>query len=389
MEQLDLFCTPDKPKAPDTFTARPTTRIADLPPAPPPVTIKAHPPTMKANSTNAQRTAKPREYAPTTRNPHEAAHTLAEAVSAAWHGARGGEDITIPLGIVAGIALWPLKGPQAPLLADWWRSLEESQIHAALLECWNYWWIMRPDLVDRAVPINSWLQEENRRPNRGQAIRAVVDAAVTHGLLHLTGSMDPSSNADTDILGAVLTCMRSTGGSEALAEFHTPPEVAELIARVQLDMPLEPGMSFNDPASGTGGLIRAAAQVLRDQGLDPAQFTWVMNDVDPLAAAGAAVNAILWGLGPNVVVSCADILHEADPTKRALKARQEAYERRDDLRRCAALLAATRKVDRAMADLLHPTDVQNSLLRPKVPFARSCPLPRMHIKLKQRGGGTP
>ncbi|WP_274557987.1 N-6 DNA methylase [Streptomyces spiramyceticus] len=360
MEQLDLFGAAEQPKIPATFAARPTSRIADLPPAPPPVTIKpvvSEPRRPEPKPTEeTSRKAKPRRYVPTERNDHAAAVALAEAVSAAWHGAHGGEDIKIPIGTVAAIALWPLKGPDAPLLADWWLALGDADLITAFSECWSYWWITRPDLIDRAMPLHAWLQDEHPPRRRAQAIRAVVEAAIKNGLLHLTGSENPYFNATSDILGTLITVMRSAGAANALAEYHTPPEVSEMMAHLLLDdMDVKPGMTFDEPTSGTGGMFRAAAQVLRHSNLDPADFVWSMTDIDPLAAAGAAVNAILWGLGPNVVVAGGDVLHQANPTGQALKERREAYERRDELRGQAAVLAAIRKAEALLETVEHAT----------------------------------
>ncbi|WP_328404049.1 SAM-dependent methyltransferase [Streptomyces sp. NBC_00390] len=355
MEQLDLFGAADKRKVPATFTARSNTRIADLPPAPAPVTI--HPVAPQQNKA-VSTAAKPRTYRPLGGNPHKQCLQIAAEISTAWHGEHGGESIQIPVGVVAALALWPLKGPDAPLLADWWLGLGDKDLLAAFDECWAYWWIRRPDLIDRASPLHAWIQDERPSRTRARAVRAVVHEAITNGLLHLTSGADPYFNSSTDILGTLVTFMRSTGAKDALAEFHTPPEVSEMMARFLLDdMDPKPGMTFNDPTSGTGGMFRAAAQLLRERELDPADFGWAMTDIDPVAAAGAAANAILWGLGPNVVVACGDTLHQVDPIGEALKEQREAYERRDQLRGQAAVLAAVRKVQTLLADIKQGADV--------------------------------
>lgn len=175
-------------------------------------------------------------------------------------------------------------------------------------------------------------------------------AALTGGLLHLTSSSpDFGGNSDADVLGAVITVMRAHGARDALAEFHTPPELTELMARMLLtDKTPTPGMKFNDPCSGTGGMYRAAAQHLRDRGLNPHDFGWAMTDVDPLAAAGAAVNAILWDLGPHVLVACTDTLTEGDPYVRAATEWRESHARRDRMVEGAQFLSRIRRLEASL-----------------------------------------
>ncbi|MFE3577974.1 N-6 DNA methylase [Streptomyces vinaceus] len=352
--QLDLFAEDQPRKAPaptPPATFRPA--LPDLPPPSAPVTIALPPrrPVQAAKPNPPAPRPANRRYMPLQRNPHQAAYDIAEAVEAAWYGAHGGNRLEIPAGVVAALALWPLRGPDAPLAAHWWLGLNDEDFLAALRECWARWWIQRPDLIDRATTLHRWLADEHPEPNRIRAVRAVARAALTGGLLHLTSTApDFGGNADADVLGAVITVMRAHGARDALAEFHTPPELSELMARMLLtDRELTPGTKFNDPCSGTGGMYRAAAAHLRDRGLNPCDFGWAMTDVDPLAAAGAAVNAILWDLGPHVLVACADTLTEGDPYVRASTEWREAHERRDRMVEEARFLARIRRMDAVLA----------------------------------------
>jgi hypothetical protein len=343
MSQLDLFADADVPDEPPPPPIPAAIRryLTDLPPAPAPVTTSPEARPKLA-------TVKPRlgHYRPSLSNPHQTAFDIAEAVSYAWHHAQGGASIEIPMGVVATLALWPLRGPDAYLAADWWLSLDDDQLLTAFRECWARWWIMRPDLIDRATPLHKWIEDEKPGPTRAHAVRAVVEAALTRGLLHLTSSDDAYSRSTTDVMGALLAIMRSKGAHDALAEVHTPPEVAELMARMLLDdMPLKPGMKFDEPAGGTGGMYRAAIQVMRDKNIDPHEFGWCLTDIDELAAAGAAVNAIIWDLGPHVLIACGDTLHDGDVTAKAAQQARDAIERRDDLHAQAAILAAIQKVE--------------------------------------------
>ncbi|WP_327297809.1 MULTISPECIES: N-6 DNA methylase [unclassified Streptomyces] len=344
MSQLDLFAdddTPGEPPAPPAPAAPPRKYLTDLPPAPTPVTVSA-----KARPKLATVKTKLSHYRPSLGSPHATAFDIAEAVSYAWHHAQGGAGIEVPMGVVATLALWPLRGPDAYLAADWWLSLDDDQLLTAFRECWARWWIMRPDLIDRATPLHKWVDDEEPGPNRARAVRAVVEAALTRGLLHLTSSDDPDSRSTTDVMGTLLAVMRSQGAHDALAEVHTPPEVAYLMARMLLDdTQLQPGMKFDEPAGGTGGMYRAAAQVMREKGIDPHDFGWSLTDIDELAAAGAAVNAIIWDLGPSVLIACGDTLHDGNLPAKAAQQALDSFARRDELHSQAVFLAALQKVE--------------------------------------------
>ncbi|MEU2558403.1 N-6 DNA methylase [Streptomyces longispororuber] len=348
MNQLDLFADDiDEPATPNPADA-PRHNLADLPPAPAPVTLDPRRPQPSP--------VPPKDplqhYRPASTNPHEVAFDLADAVSYAWHHAQGGSAIEVPVGVVAALALWPLRGPDAYLAANWWLSLDDRQLLAAFRECWARWWIMRPDLIDRATPLHKWVDDEQPAPTREGAVRAVVEAALTKGLLHLTSSNDAYTRSSTDVMGALLTVMRSPGAHDALAEVHTPPSITELMARMTLDgTDLQPGMRFDEPAGGTGGMYRAAAQALRDRGLDPHDFGWSLTDIDPVAAAGAAVNAIIWDLGPHVLIACGDTLHEGNLQAQAATEARESLARRDRLQSQAAFLAALKQASTLIQDI--------------------------------------
>ncbi|MCB8906813.1 MULTISPECIES: hypothetical protein [unclassified Streptomyces] len=348
MNQLDLFAAePEEPPAPPVPAAPARRYLTDLPPAP-----TATPATIRTLRSVAPSKPKSRHHRPSTRDPHAHAFEVAEAVSYAWHHNQGGEDIAIPIGTVATLALWPLRGPDAYLGADWWLSLSDQDLMTAFRECWARWWISRPDLIDRAAPLHRWLDDEEPPARRIKAVRAVTEAALTRGLLHRTSSADAEVRSEADIMGALLAVLRSKGSSDALAEVHTPPGVAEMMARVLLlDAPLEPGMKFDEPAGGTGGLYRAAAQVMRERGINPHDFGWCLTDIDPLAAAGAAVNALLWDLGPHVLIACGDTLLDGNLVAKAVQEARESIDRRDRAHAQAVMLAAIRKVETLLGEV--------------------------------------
>ena len=93
---------------------------------------------------------------------------------------------------------------------------------------------------------------------------------------------------------------------------------------------------------GSGGMFRAVAASMRARNLDPTTVAWVGNDVDPLAVACAAVNSLIWGLGRDVTVWCANSL-SADAEgdyDRARAGRRELLELAELGIRCRTLRAA-------------------------------------------------
>ncbi|SEM83264.1 hypothetical protein [Streptacidiphilus jiangxiensis] len=294
---------------------------------------------------NAPIPATPYRYFP--RAPRrEADYVIAGACADAWYRERGGSRIQIPIGALAALALWPIKGPDAWLQASFWLSLDEDQLATTLRECWARWWIQRPDLIHRAAPLHDWLHDDTIRTAAMPAVKAVIRTAITEGILELVSSGDDWSRTDTDVLGWMVTLMRSGGERRMLAEFPTPPDMAALMTRFLLAEhaeDIEPGQSFNDPTSGTGAMVRAMALHLHDRGHSPADFGWAMTDLDALSAAVAACCAILWNLGPRVLVWCGDTLSEGDGPERAAAERAQLIGARNRTwRELSALSALTR-----------------------------------------------
>ena len=49
---------------------------------------------------------------------------------------------------------------------------------------------------------------------------------------------------------------------------------------------------------------------MRTVGRDPAAMSWSAVDIDELAVAALAANAVLWELGPTVIPGVGDSLHQ-------------------------------------------------------------------------------
>ena len=89
---------------------------------------------------------------------------------------------------------------------------------------------------------------------------------------------------------------------------------------------------------GTGGMFRAAAEVMRERGRDPRTIRWIGCDIDSLAVACATVNSMIWNLGTDIVFHAGNTL---DPGWRevALAQREELRQIAADLRRDQAVLS--------------------------------------------------
>ncbi|MFF5011505.1 hypothetical protein ACFY3G_53220, partial [Streptomyces phaeochromogenes] len=71
-----------------------------------------------------------------------------------------------------------------------------------------------------------------------------------------------------------------------------------------------------------------------------------------ISSACCAVNAVVWGLGRRVLISCTDTLHEGDGTERALAERTAIFARRNELIGRAQTIAATYEAIAEVEDLI-------------------------------------
>ncbi|WP_051853178.1 N-6 DNA methylase [Streptomyces aureocirculatus] len=348
-QQLDLFAdlASDPAPVPAAFAAQPKPQAAKQ--APRPKTVPAITPSPQ----QPRRSGGPRPV----REPHRRALEIGEAVAARWHNLHGGAVLEVPIGVVAALCLIRQKDPQGPDLKEQILNQDGPHLIRMLREIWSTHWLHRPDLIDRARILHEWLNDDVDR-HREHAVRAITEAALKRGLLDLTGHEDPYLRSATDVLSPVMTCMRSHGARKGLGEYHTPAPLAEALGEMvvqqnlvdlKLDLlPPKKGMHLHDPCAGSGGLLRAAAQHIRERGADPKDFQWSMVDIDPIAAACAAVNSIVWELGPRVTVACADSLANPRAVEDAMKEAQAVFEHRDEVFGKASVIAGTRKMQRLL-----------------------------------------
>ncbi len=320
---------------PDTFTA--------------PRAAAPAPTTAPRRALRAGRTSLPRR---SDEAAHSRALNIAEDVAAAWHKQHGGHRIEIPIGIVAALTLVRQKDKDGPDLARQILAQSPQELLTMYREIWAAHWMQRPDLIDRARILHDWLNDDVDEQHL-HLIRRVTETALKHGLLTLTGHADAYLRSQADTLSPLIMTLRSHGAQQGLGEYHTPAPVADTLAEAAMHglaadlantvKPPQVGEHIHDPASGTGGLIRSAAQAVRQQGLDPSDFRWSMVDIDPIAAACAAVNAIVWGLGPQVVVACDNSLTNPRAVEDARQQARAVFEHRDNVVGRASMIAAVRQ----------------------------------------------
>ncbi|MGW2719884.1 N-6 DNA methylase [Streptomyces sp. NPDC001492] len=355
-QQLDLFAdiAADPEPIPATFTAAPKPAPSTPSTAPPKLAPPAAP-----SAPPARRPPRPH----LVRDPHRRALEIGEAVAERWHNRHGGTAIEVPIGVVAALSLIREKDPNGPDLKTQILAQDGPQLIEMLREIWSVHWMHRPDLIERARILHEWLNDEVDE-YRMHAVRAVAETALKRGLFDLTAHEDPFLRSATDVLSPVMMCLRSHGARQGLGEYHTPAPVADAMAdmlaagqvmdiSLAVDAP-RGGEHIHDPCAGSGGLLRSAAQHLRERGHDPADFQWSMVDIDPIAAACCAVNAMVWELGPRVTVACADTLANPNAVADAMKEARAVFEHRDEVVGKARIIAALRQAEHLMEQALSP-----------------------------------
>jgi hypothetical protein len=270
---------------------------------------------------------------------------VTEAVDRTWHRsppAVAGR-IEVPLSVVAALSL--LTPDDAAGVAASLSAMPAGVFAGLLRGVWRSYVNLRPDLTPRAYPLFSWLFTNDIPDPLLDAAQNTAHAAVTAGLFEVTGT---DARHEVDLLGVLLTEFRSESARKGHAQVYTPTDVAQVMADLLGVDDVAEGGSVHEPAAGTGGLFRAVAQAMRRAGRDPATVRWVAVDIDELAVACLAVNAVLWGLGPDVLLGVGNALTD-DWQAQAEGERRECIELAVSIRRDRTVLGLLRPVD-AMVD---------------------------------------
>lgn len=226
-------------------------------------------------------------------SPEGLAQLLARALARAGGGRR---EVPVALTSLATGVL--LLGSGEPVLAasmDFF-AVDRSRLEV-LAELWRQAVKSAPFLDGHLDALTGWLDD----PSDTEAAAAEQCFGELCRVDLPTTVAQPS--VDGEILGTTYTFLRSQWDRRSSGAFYTPLAVSRMIAEMN---PAQEGDRVLEPACGAGGMVIAAAQVMRAHGHDPATVTWFLNDIDPLAVALAGVNALAHGLGPNVVLACGD-----------------------------------------------------------------------------------
>ncbi|MGW3101285.1 N-6 DNA methylase [Streptomyces sp. NPDC001100] len=291
------------------------------------------------------------------RDPHDHARKIAENVMDAWYQSHGGSSIDVPLGTVAALALLRQPPDTGTGLADWVLGRQPHELPQLFKEIYFGHWINRPDLINRAIRLHDWAWNPDPDKQQLRAVHAVTRAAINTGLMDLTGHDDVWRRSEADVLSPLLTGLRHKSDKKWRGEYHTPACITDLMANITIDKDFaEPGMSFREPAVGSGTMFRSVAVRLRELGLDPHDFHWYGNDIDSLSAGCAAVNAIIWDLGPRCLIGCADSLAPDDDYAKTRAEALEAFEERDQYLGTAHSLVAFRRAFDLVDELMPSTE---------------------------------
>lgn len=257
------------------------------------------------------------------------AHKIATAVEFAWHRTYGIGRIDIPVSVVATLAALPEKDSCEHYVSESVLSWDADTFHDFARHTWSSVIRHRTEITHLLHPMVAWIFDDPDRDVRDHAL-AVAQAALRAGQPHLTGT---ERRFDVDLLGTALTVLRPKSALKARGQFYTPRSVAKLLAGMS---DIQEHSNVTDPMMGTGGMFRAAAEVLREQGRDPRTIRWIGCDVDSLAVACATVNSMIWNLGTDIVFHAGDTLEPGW--------REVALARREELRRLAADLRRDQKM---------------------------------------------
>lgn len=265
--------------------------------------------------------------------PHAHAHHIADACADAWFRAHGSGHTEIALSTVAALAF--IRPPDADArtkITTTVAAASPEQVAEIITAQWRIYLNARPDLATPIWPLMApWFGEHGPSTTALKAAKATAQAALNAGL----HDIHPH---DADLLGPLLTLLRASRDAQARGQYHTPAPVASIMARI-LDVPGE-GASVHEPACGTGAMLRAQAEAMREEGRDPATVTWMAVDIDPVAVACLAANTVLWGLGPRVLLGVGNSLTD-DWITVVHAQRQETTDLARQIRQVQALQALT------------------------------------------------
>jgi N-6 DNA Methylase len=259
---------------------------------------------------------------PRRRNPRGIAHTAAD-------------DLTFPFPSSLP-SQRPEKDSQGNDVADSLSAWSAAEFVAYSRHTWQSVVRSRPEITHLLYPMISWIfddSESNMHPHA----QAVAQAALRAGQPSLTGT---ERRFNTDLLGNVLTRLRPKSALQARGQFYTPADISKLLACMSNVDAQERVM---EPMMGTGGMLRAVAEVMRERGRDPRTVQWVGCDIDEIVVACATVNSMIWNLGRDIVFHAGNAL-TSGWEERALAQREELRQLADGIDRDRRMIALLKSI---------------------------------------------
>lgn len=111
-------------------------------------------------------------------------------------------------------------------------------------------------------------------------------------------------NPFADLLGPHYLDCAAHSSKQARGEFFTPPAIAQMIARMTVDVDEVKAegkpITVNEPACGSGGMVLALAELFAPDGVDLLRVT--AQDINPVAADMCYINLTLWGVPARVIL---------------------------------------------------------------------------------------
>lgn len=146
---------------------------------------------------------------------------------------------------------------------------------------------------------NSLIEDAKRQFKRYEELTGEFDEMLSA----LTDALE--ANPDRDVMGCVYNALGLPMRSRS--QFFTPYNISRMIARMMLadSTHAKKGgyVSICDPCAGSGGMLVAAFNVLRDQGMNPQTEAWFeAQDISQDTALMCYVQMSLLGMAGRVIV---------------------------------------------------------------------------------------
>ncbi len=167
--------------------------------------------------------------------------------------------------------------------------------------------VWRDFITMAACALHNGLHKEEAREAEYLRIVATYEPEDQQRFPQLLGELITILDVEPrDILGPLY--MELEIANKDAGQFFTPPELSELMARINLGeavaiLDKQPFVTLSEPACGAGGMVLACVKVLIEAGHDPAQKLWVQCiDVDRVAALMCYIQLTLWNVPAQVIV---------------------------------------------------------------------------------------